>query len=158
MSVELSSQLERGDNMLVQVPVLGLGLGGYGGLGGLGGYGLGGYGTGLQIVQIPVATGALALNYGGIGGYGGLGQAGYGGLGAGGLGVGGLGGLGVGGLGYGGLGVGNLGVGGLGVGGLGGLYRREGRDLVKGADEVKHGFPKIMYWQCQYFLNFTAGW
>ena len=36
MSAELSSQLERGDNMLVQVPVLGLGLGGYGGLGGLG--------------------------------------------------------------------------------------------------------------------------
>ena len=107
-----------------------MGLGGYGSLGG---YGLGGYGTGLQIVQqvpvLPVATGALALNYGGIGGYGGLGQTGYGGLGAGGLGVGGLGGLGVGGLGYGGLGVGGLGVGGLGVGGLGGLYRREGRDL-----------------------------
>ena len=134
--------------MHVQVPVLGLGLGGYGGLGS---YGLGGYGAGLQIVQqvpvLPVAAGALALNYGGIGGYGGLGQSGYGALGAGGLGVGGLG-LGVGGLGYGvgGLGVGNLGVGGLGVGGLGGLYRREGRDLLKGADEVRiisavSGFP-----------------
>ena len=110
-----------------------MGLAGYGGLTG---YGLGGYGTGLQIVQqvpvLPVTTGSLALNYGGIGGYGGLGQTGYGALGAGGLGLGGLGvggGLGYGGLGLGGLGVGGLGVGGLGVGGLGGLYRREGRDL-----------------------------
>ena len=73
---------------------------------------------------------------------------------------GGLGGLGVGGLGYGGLGVGNLGVGGLGVGGLGGLYRREGRDLLKGADEVSliSSAENLEVELEIYFPNFAAGY